>query len=286
MSFLFPIVAAILQTVSFTLDKIVLSVKQVGFQTYIGVSFPFSFFVNLALFFIFHPLFPEGWFEGYYGLLLLGGIGISFLTNILFYRALDHDKLGEIETLSLLNAVPVIVVSSIVFADERNFAITLPALVASVAVVWSHWERHHIKIARDTLPYLCWSLAITPVSALISKELLTVWNPIALEMVRTGALAALFLFMFRDAITKIPVQALRLLIITNVLTTVALVLFYFGYQRLGIVHTLLLFSLQPFLVYLASIFILKERPSWKRSVAFAVVLVSIAIAELLGSRIV
>src|SRR3989344_3183443 len=249
MSFLFPIVAAILQTVSFTLDKIVLSVKQVGFQTYIGVSFPFSFFVNLALFFIFHPLFPEGWFEGYYGLLLLGGIGISFLTNILFYRALDHDKLGEIETLSLLNAVPVIVVSSIVFADERTFA-------------------------------------ITSVSALISKELLTVWNPIALEMVRTGALAALFLFMFRDAITKIPVQALRLLILTNILTTVALVLFYFGYQRLGIVNTLLLFSLQPFLVYLASIFILKERPSWKRSVAFAVVLVSIAIAELLGSRIV
>ena len=283
MSFLFPIVAAILQTVSFTLDKIVLSVKQVGFQTYIGVSFPFSFFVNLALFFIFHPLFPEGWFEGYYGLLLLGGIGISFLTNILFYRALDHDKLGEIETLSLLNAVLVIIVSGIVFADERNFSIMVPAFIASVAVVWSHWERHHTKIARDTLPYVCWALVMAPISALISKELLVVWNPIALEMARTGILAALFLFIFRDAITKVPPRALRLLIVTNVLTTVAIVLFYFGYQRLGIVHTLLLFSLQPFLVYLASIFILKERPSWKRSLAFVIVLASIGIAEWLGS---
>ena len=107
-----------------------------------------------------------------------------------------------------------------------------------------------------------------------------VWNPIALEMVRTGALAALFLFVFRDAIIKIPVQALRLLIVTNVLTTVAWVLFYFGYQRLGIVHTLLLFSLQPFLVYLSSLFVLKERPSWKRTTAFVIVLVSIGIAEL------
>lgn len=279
MSFLFPIAAAVLQAVSFTLDKIVLSIKQVGFRTYTGVSFPLSFIVNLILFFVFRPLIPENWFSGYYGLLIIGAIVIGFLSNILFYRALDHDKLGEIETLSLLNTVSVIIVSGIIFADERNFTILLPALVASVAVVWSHWERHHIKIARDTLPYLCWSLAIAPVSAAISKELLTVWNPIALEMVRTGALAALFLFMFRDAITKVPVRALRLLIVTNVFTTVAWVLFYFGYQRLGIVHTLLLFSLQPFLVYMSSIFILKERPSWKRTVGFAIVLVSIGVAE-------
>ena len=120
---------------------------------------------------------------------------------------------------------------------------------------------------------------IAPVSAVLSKELLTVWNPIALEMVRTGALAAVFLFIFRDSIAKVSPHALRLLIGTNILTTVAWVLFFFGYQRLGIVHTLLLFSLQPFLVYLASLFILKEKPSRKRIIAFVVVLLSIGTAE-------
>lgn len=279
MSFLFPLIAAVLQAVSFTLDKVILSLKRINFRTYTGVSFPLSFLVNVVLFFVFRPLFPPNWFIGYYGWLLLTWIVIGFLINILFYRALDHDKLGEIETLSLLNSIPVIIVSGILFADERNFAIFIPALVASVAVVWSHWERHHVKIARDTLPYLCWSLTIAPISAIISKELLAVWNPIALEMVRTGALAALFLFMFRDAITSVPAKALRLLLLTNFLTTVAWVLFFFGYQRLGIVHTLLLFSLQPFLVYMASIFVLKERPSWKRSAAFVIVLVSIGAAE-------
>lgn len=282
MGLLFPIVAAFLQAASITLDKFILSLKWVNFRTYTGVSFPLSFLVNLVLFFIFHPLFPDNWFMGYYGLLLLASIATGLVTNILFYRALDNDKLGEIETLSLLNVIPVIIISSLIFTDERNAAVIVPALLASAAIIWSHWERHHIKIARDTLPYLCWSLTIAPLSAIISKELLTVWNPIALEMVRTGALAALFLFMFRDAITKVPAHALRLLIVTNVFTTVAWVLFYFGYQRLGIVHTLLLFSLQPFLVYLTSIFVLKERPSWKLTVAFAVVLVSIGIAEWLN----
>lgn len=280
---LFPIAAAVLQAVSLTIDKFVLSIKRMEYRKYTGVSFPLSFFVNLALFFIFRPLFPDGWFEGYYGWLLAAAIMIGFFTNILFYRALDHDKLGEIETLSLLNTIPVIIVSGIIFTDERNFAVLLPALAASAAVVWSHWERHHIKIARDTLPYFLWLLAIAPVSAAISKELLSVWNPIALEMARTGVLAAGFLFVFRNAIAKVPPRALRLLILTNILTTVAWALFYFGYQRLGIVHTLLLFSLQPFLVYIASIFILKERPLWKRSVAFAIVLISIGVAEILGN---
>ena len=275
----FPIAAAVLQAISFTLDKVVLGLRRVDFRAYTGVSFPLSFLVNLALFFLFRPLFPEAWSTGYYGLLLAGGIGIGFLSNILFYRALDHDKLGEIETLSLLNTIPVIIVSGILFADERNFAVILPALVASVAVVWSHWEKHHFKIARDTLPYLLFSLVIAPVSAAISKELLTVWNPIALEMVRTGALAILFIFIFRDAVTKVSGQAIRLLMVTNVLTTIAWVLFFFGYQRLGIVHTVLLFTLQPFLVYMASIFILKERPSFKRVVGFVIVLCSIGVAE-------
>ncbi len=282
MGFLFPVAAAVLQAVSFTLDKFILSLKRVDFRMYTGVSFPLSFLVNMALFFLFRPLIPQVGFSGYYGWLLLGSIAIGFLMNILFYRALDHDKLGEIQTLSLLNAVPIIVVSSIIFTDERNFAIIIPALVATVAIIWSHWERHHIKIARDTLPYLISSLAIAPVSAAISKELLLVWNPIALEMVRTGALAALFLFVFGNAIAKISGRALRLLVVTNILTTIAWVFFYFGYQRLGIVHTLLLFSLQPFLVYLSSILILRERPSWKRSAAFVIVLISIGAAEWLG----
>src|SRR3989344_2306031 len=129
MGFLFPITAAVLQAISFTLDKVVLSLKRVNFRTYTGASFPISFAVNVVLFFIFRPLFPADWFSGYYGWLLLSAIATGLLMNILFYRALDHDKLGEIETLSILNTIPVIIVSGLLFADERNFAVLIPALV-------------------------------------------------------------------------------------------------------------------------------------------------------------
>ena len=183
------------------------------------------------------------------------------------------------QILDLLRVLPVIIFSGLVFADERQPAILVPALVATMAVVWSHWERHHFAIARSTLPFFIWSLSIAPVSAAIAKILLQTWNPISLHLVIGGVLAVLFIFAFQKHIMAASPQAIRYLIVTNILTTTAWILFYFGYQQLGIVHTLLLFSLQPFLVYLASIFILKERPSWKRTIAFAVVLVSIGIAE-------
>ena len=276
-----PIIAAILQAASFTLDKVILSLRHVSFRTYISISFPLSFLVTLCVFLVFRPPFNTSLLWGFPGFLLFISITGSFITNILFYRALDHDKLGEIEILDLLRAIPVIVFSSVIFTDERQPAILLPALIASAAVIWSHWEHHHLKIARQTLPFFLWSLAIAPVSAAIAKTLLQIWNPISLQLVINGILALLFILMFQKYMTEASPKAFRFLLITNVLTTTAWILFYFGYQRLGIVHTLLLFSLQPFLVYLASIFILKERPSWKRNVAFVIVLISIGIAELM-----
>jgi drug/metabolite transporter (DMT)-like permease len=66
------------------------------------------------------------------------------------------------------------------------------------------------------------------------------------------------------------------------LTSVAWILFYFSYQRSGIIYTILIFSLQPLLVYLASVFFLKESLYWKKAVAFIVVLLSIAVAQVIS----
>jgi len=44
----------------------------------------------------------------------------------------------------------------------------------------------------------------------------------------------------------------------------------------------LVFSLQPLLVYLASVFFLKEPFHWKKAAAFAIVLLSIGIAQIIG----
>lgn len=282
MNFLFPILAAILQAGSLTLDKIVLSIRRVNSKTYIGVSFPLIFLITLVIFIAFHPPLSFKLFAGNMWWLLLISIGITILNNLIFYRALDNDRLGEIETLSLLRNIPIIIFSSVIFVDERNFTVIILAFIASVAIIWSHWERHHFKIAKYTMYFLVWSLLTATIGASISKILLTNWNPISLELVRSGITALILGSLYYKYTKKISFKTFLLLLITNILTSVAWLLFYFSYQLLGVVYTTLIFSIQPLLVYIASVFFLKESVQWKKVIAFVIVLLSIGIAQIIG----
>ena len=282
MSFLFPILAAVLQAVSFTLDKVVLSLKRVNFRTYTGISFPLIFLITLVIFLIFRPPLSLEFFQGKFLWLIVLSAALTIVTNLIFYRALDADKLGEIETLGLLSAVPVIIFSSIIFADERNFFVLIPALAASSALVWSHWERHHFKMAKRTFPYFLWSLASAPIGAAVSKMILSLWNPISYRLVTDGLVAAVLGPLFYKQERQVSLQGLGLLIATNLLSTIAWILYYFSYQRLGIVYTVLIFSLQPLLVYFASLFFLKEPFHWKKFTAFIIVLGSIVVAQIMS----
>lgn len=280
MNFLLPILAAVLQAASFTLDKVILSVRRVDFRAYTGMSFPLVFFITLIIFIIFRPPFSSELIYGEFFWWLLVSIILSVGSNILFYRALDQDKLNELETIGLLSAIPVVIFSGILFTDERNFFVLIPALAASTAIIWSHWKGGHFLIKKDTRPFLIFSLLIAPLSASASKVLLTAWHPISLELFRSGALAAIMSFLFVGKMQKIPDRAVLLLILTNILTTIAWILFFFSYQRSGIIYTMLLFSLQPLLVYFAAIFLLKEKLNHKKFIAFLVVLASIVVAQI------
>ncbi len=279
MNSIFPIVAAVLQASSFTLDKVILSIRNVTYKTYIGASYPLIFVVTLLIFFIIRPPLPESLFTGRLLGLLLLSVVLQIGTNLIFYRALDHDDLGEIQTIELLRNFPIIIGSSLAFPDERKTSVVLLALIASLAIVWSHWERHHFKFARRTKPFLIWSLSLAPLSAGISKLLLQSWHPVSLELVRAGLVSVILCPLFLGKTRNVSLKALGLLVLTNVLTTIAWILFYFSYQRAGIIYTTLLFSIQPLLVYGAGIVLLKEKLQPKRLAAFAIVLASIVIAQ-------
>lgn len=279
MSLLFPILAAILQASSFTLDKAILNLRRVGFVSYTGASFPLVFLITGVIFFIFKPPFTVDLFGGYRFALILLSVGGSAVSNILYYRALKSDTLQELQSLELISVIPIILFSSVLFSDERNLFVILPAAVASLAVIWSHWEHKRFVIAKKTLPFIVWSLAIAPFSAPVSKTLLIVWDPVSLELVRSAGMALLFLPFTRRALSILSARAWGLIVVTNVFTSVAWILFFVSFQRSGIVYTLLIFSLQPILVYLASMFILKEKVHWKKMTAFAVILCSIAFAQ-------
>ncbi|RJQ35943.1 hypothetical protein C4552_04575 [Candidatus Parcubacteria bacterium] len=281
MAFLIPLLAALSQASSVTLDKVILGMRRVDFRDYTGVSFPLLFVITLAAYLLLRPPFEPELLMGSFGLFLAASAGLMIITNILYYRALDRDQLGEIETFALLAGIPTIVVTSILFADERNPAVLIPALVAAGAVAWSHWERRHFAIARSTLPFFLWALAAAPLQAALIKVLLAAWHPVSLELVRSALAAAVFAILYGRAARTISAKTFWALVITNVLSAIAWLLLYTSYQRSGIVYSALLFSLQPLLVYAAALVVLKERFAWKKVLAFHVVIMAIAVAEIL-----
>ena len=203
---------------------------------------------------------------------------LTIFTNLIFYRTLDTEKVSEVETLSLLGQITLIIFTSFIFASERNFLIIFLALLCSASVVWSHWRKDHFQVAKNTKLYLLWTILISPFGMIITKVLLETWNPISLELVRGGFVALLFGPLYLRFERKASPKALLLLVATNILTTVAWILYFFSIQKLGVIETVLIFSIQPLLVYFVSISLLKEKLHWKKFVSFLIILASIIVS--------
>lgn len=280
MLFLLPIFSAIAQATALATDKVTLSLRRVTFKTYAAISFPLTFFVVLVIFIAAPSPFSMTLLEDTRWWFLIVLISATIGSNIVYYRALDDDTLTEIETFELLKAFPIILLSSLVFIDERNPVVILAALVAAGFVIWSHWEHHQIKIEPRTIPYLFCILVLEPTRALATKMLLIAWHPLSLELVRTGVVAIVLGLVYAKYRQRVSPRVIIMLAITSVLYTAAWLLIYVSYQQLGVVYTTLILTLQPLLIYLASIIFLREKINRKKIIAFGVILIAITIAQL------
>jgi len=281
MNFLYPLGAAVLQAASSTLDKVTLSIKKVTYKSYNGISFPLIFLFTLILFLIVKPNLSINQFTPFLIILILVSTIFSIITNLLYYRALKSDLLSEMQTFSLLSHIPLIILTALVFSEERNPIIIILAIISAGFLVWSHYEHHHLKISRKTLPYFIWIMIIAPFGGIISKILLKTFDPISLKLIRDFIIAIVFIIIFLKSIKQTPKKAYLPLILTNILTTIAWILYFFSYQKLGIIYTVLIFSLEPLLVYLTSIFLLKEKINLKKIIAFIIILLAIGIAQVI-----
>ncbi|MDP2926182.1 MAG: EamA family transporter [Nanoarchaeota archaeon] len=281
MNFLFPVLAAVLQASSSIIDKMTLSIKRVTYRTYNGISFPLIFIFTLIIFFLIRPDFSLSLFNTKLVIFLLISTIISLITNLLYYRALKKDLLSEMQTFSLLSHIPLIAAASLFFLDERNYFVISLAIISALSLVWSHYERHHFRISKKTFPFFLWIIFLAPFGGIINKIILETLNPISMQLIRDFLILLVFIPLFYKDIKRAPKKAYLFLAITNILTTIAWILYFFSYQRFGIVYTVLLFSLEPILVYLASLVLLKEKLNYKKLISFIIILITITLSQII-----
>lgn len=280
MNLLLPLAAMILQTASAVTDKVILSKRKLSYETYIAYSFPMLFLVNAILLAIFNPSFGPSLFTQSTLLLLAADIVIIVGANVLYYKLLRKESLSETNTIGLLSNVPSIFIVGLFFASERSPLILILALISVGILVAAHHNKGRFVITRRELTYAVWTLTILPFGAAISKQLLLNWSPIFLEFIRTGLVMAVMLFLYARYLRAVGLKTMVLLITTNVVSAIGWIYYYFSYQYSGVVFTILVLSLQPLLVYFASVFLLKEKFEVKKFVAFCVIVASIIIAQI------
>lgn len=282
MNALFPFIAAVAQASSLVFDKAILSAHGVDYRAYLRFGYPVYFAATVVLFLIFSPPLSPELFLGELFVLFLMSAAVMLVLAITYYRALDDDGLGEVQALDLLHYIPVILVSSFLFSDERNMFVVVAALVAASAVFWSHWEHHRVAVERRTLEFVVWAAVAAPIEAVIAKTLLAYWHPVAFATVRSGVIAVAIFLLFSKHAQRLPPRAMRLSVFPAMLSAVAIMLYFYSFQQFGIVYTVLLFSIQPLLVYGAAVLFLKEKFHRKKAIAFVIVLGAITAAQVLS----
>ncbi len=279
MNFLIPFLGALLGSGAIIVDKILLGGKGITYKNYSIISFLAALFVaGIAFIFVGKPIVSE-LFYGYAGFLLIFTTIAILTSNLLYFHALKHDLLTEMETVGLLSYIPVIATSYIFYTDERSLPVLISAIIASLAVIWSHWKKGHPFVRKRTYPYLLWLLIIAPIEAIAFKEIFLMWDPISLQFVREIIIVPILGYMYADTLRRVPVRSFFAIFFTGAVLTLSSILFFVSYSKLGIIRTTLIFNLQPLLAYIGALLFLKEKFNRKKFIAFLIVLISIVVAQ-------
>ncbi len=278
---LIPIFGAFFQAGASVLDKLLLGGRGITYKNFSIVSFLAALVVAAIAFLVFQPPLTGELFLGLPGAFALFTTSTILISNLFYYSALKKEFLTELQTLDLVSYVPIVLFSFTIFPDERNVYALVLALIASFAVIWSHWDGHHFLMKRQVRYYLWWILLVAPLEASAFKEAFRTWDPIALQFIRELVIVPILALLYYQSLKRISTRSFFSIFFAGALTTIGSILLYISYQKLGVVYTTLIFTLQPLLIYIVSLLFLKEPLHRKKFVAFLIVLASIVVAQLI-----
>lgn len=277
-----PLTVSIISAITLLLQKYILSSQKVNYKD-------FNIFVFVFLFVISALFFPKfGWIKPeaatlYY--ILIGVLMVLAATfwNILLSQALQKEKMIEFELIQMLQPLLTILLGSLIFVSERSTYILSAAVFAAVALIISHIKRHHIYFNKYA-KYLLLATILMSIEMIFIKILLAVYSPLALYAVRTLLVTIVMWIMLKPSFNSLNIKKELMIIGTAALAVLQMVLYYFAINEEGLVFTTLILILTPILVYLYSIFINKEKLSFKTGFSFIIIILCIVFASLMEHR--
>lgn len=275
---LYPFLAALVDSVTLIATKRFFNIfKELNYRAFAFWGFVWIIIIGLVISPWLVRISPAALHLPYVWLVvLMAGLAANY--NVLYYFGLKYEHVSEVEPFLLFNPLITIVIAGLFYTDERSWHIYVAAAVAGLLLSWSHWRKGRLKLGKPLLAILSFAF-LYGIEAVIIRQLLAVYSPVALYLVRSLVTALWLWVLEKGRIQMITLKQAPYFILLGIGAIVASALVYTSYKLQGISMTIFILILSPVLVYAMSVLLLKEKLHWRDLVvSIGVVLLVIWIA--------
>lgn len=279
-----PILGAAALGAGTVLEKFILKKKKIGIKLYQTASFFAIVIATLPFLYFFWKL-DAGAFELKNILIFIGVIASSLAANLFVFYSLKWEKVTNLEPARILEPLFVILLA-VVFSFftqglyEQNLKIIIPAVIASVALIFPHIKKNHLKINKYVIAAILGSFFFG-LELVISRLILDFYSPVTFYFFRCISIFIISLVVFRPNLKVLDKKTSLFIFITGAVWVLYRVVVYFGYLNYGVIFTTLIIMLGPIAVYLLAWKFLKEKLNWKNIVS-ALIIVGCVVYATLG----
>lgn len=248
-------------------------------KIFVPIMFLFAFFFLVAFVAIFPKMYSisENGYTPFFICLMFLVVLIACFRNMLYYYTFQRQGLTEIEPFMSIVPLLTILIAGVVYPNETNIRVFALAVIAALALVFSHIKRKHIVLNRALLPILA-VIFLEAIENNLVRELLRNYSPVAMYMVRTFFISIVLLLFLRPNFKKVHKSEFINLAIISALWVIVMIFQYYAYQTVGVVYTSLILMLAPLLIVIGSRVILKEKKISRANIIALIIVLACVIA--------
>ncbi len=271
---IYPFLGALALGSGTILQKLILRKKSIDVKLYIVLEFLFISLLMIPLIYFLWNV-QLGAFTLTNILLLLLVVILSIIANLFVVYSMKWEKVSKLEPAKVLEPL-FVVIFALIFSFfsmelfERNFNVIIPAFIASIALVFSHVKKHHLKFNKYFIAAIFGSLFFA-LELVISRFLLVYYSSFSFYFVRTFLVFLICLIIFRPDFSPMDKKSGLKFFFLGAIWIIFRVSMYYGYVHLGVVSTTLIIMLGPVFIYLFAWKFLKEKIELRNIIAAFVI---------------
>ena len=279
-----PVLGALTLATGTILEKTVLRKKKINIKLYQTAIF-FAIVLAMVPFIYFFWKMDAQALELKNILIFSAVIVSSIIANLFIFYSLKWEKISKLQPARILEPLFVILLA-ILFSFfignglyDRNIKFIIPALIAALALIFSHIKKHHLSFNKYFIAAIIGSFFFA-LELVISRLILNFYSPITFYFLRCSTIFLLSLVIFRPKFKSLDKKSIWIILITGAIWAVYRIVIYWGYINLGIIFTTLMVMLGPIFIYLFAYKFLKEKLNWRNIIASIIIIACVLYAVL------